>query len=179
VINLGLHTKSADEGRSLQPFTVRILARLPGLDAVWIGVWALVPWLNAGANLLLGADRTSAVWEQSTPLIVLNYAALTFASGFTMWASGRLVREVEALGATTPASRKEGLPVLFRGMNSVSGPLLASAGTAIVFAVSTLLQESLLAAAVRGATWCVIGIAMWTFLWTYVSLLLGPESAWA
>jgi hypothetical protein len=65
--------------------TERVLTRLPGERWAWIAVWAALPWLNAGANLLLGADRTSEVWVQSTFLIVVNYAALSFASGFTMW----------------------------------------------------------------------------------------------
>jgi hypothetical protein len=155
------------------PLTERVLTRLPGDRWTWIAVWASLPWLNAGANLLLGADRTSAVWEQSTFLIVVNYAALSFASGFTMWASGRLVREVEALRPNTAASLTETTDGLFRGIYSATGPLLASAAIAIIFAVSTLVQEGLLPATVRGATWFAIGIGMWTFLWTYVSLLFG------
>jgi hypothetical protein len=70
-------------GRELQPLTGRILARLPGPRLLWIAVWALVPSLNAGANLLLGTE-TSAVWEQRRALVVLNYVALTFAVVITL-----------------------------------------------------------------------------------------------
>ena len=109
----------------------------PATDGPGCAAWAALPWLNAGANLLLGADRTSAVWEQSTLLIVPNYAALSFASGFTMWASGRLVRDLETLRPTSAGAPPDRV---FRGIYSATGPLLASTGVAIVFAVSTLAQ---------------------------------------
>ena len=64
----------------LRPLTERILARLPGQRASWIVVWALVPWLNAGVNLAVEEEARSAVWEQGTTVVVLNYAALSFAS---------------------------------------------------------------------------------------------------
>jgi len=63
----------------LCPVSDRILARLGDRRGVWIALWALVPCANAGMNLLLGADQTRAVWEQSALLVVLNYAALSFA----------------------------------------------------------------------------------------------------
>jgi SCO1/SenC len=64
-----------------------------------------------------------------------------------MWASGRLVRDLETLrpaSAGSPSSR------VFRGIYSATGPLLASTGVAIVFAVSTLVQEGVLAGIVSG-----------------------------
>jgi hypothetical protein len=39
--------------------------------------------------------------------------------------------------------------------------------------VSALVRDGWTAALLRGATWVVLAIAMWTFLWTYVSLQLG------
>jgi hypothetical protein len=67
----------------LQPFTERILARLPGSRIVEIAAWALIPWLNAGANLLLDT-KTSAVWEQRRLLVLLNYVALSVAIVLTL-----------------------------------------------------------------------------------------------
>ena len=55
--------------RTVRPRTERLLERLPGSRAVWIAAWALVPCLNAAANLLLGNDGTSAVWEQRRLLV--------------------------------------------------------------------------------------------------------------
>ena len=150
----------------------RILGRLAGPRAVWIAVWALIPWLNAGANLLLGAERTSAIWEQSTLLIVLNYAALSFASGFTLWGAGHLARRVNALRNTAVGLLRND-PEPFRGMNSVIGPLVVSATLAIVFAVSTLAQDGVAPAVTRGATWLLIGIPISSYVWVYASLLLG------
>src|SRR5688500_13388710 len=62
-----------------RPLSVRVLGRLPGPQAAWIAAWALVPWLNAGANVLLDTDGTSAVWEQSRTLLLLNYASTSLA----------------------------------------------------------------------------------------------------
>jgi hypothetical protein len=45
----------------LRPLTERILAAVPGPRALWLVVWALVPWLNAGANLLLERGARSDV----------------------------------------------------------------------------------------------------------------------
>ena len=156
---------------ALRPLSERALARLAGPRAVWIASWALVPWLNAGANLLLGSERTSAIWEQSTLLIVLNYAALSFASGFTLWGAGHLARRVNALRSAVELPRDD--PEPFRGMNSVIGPLVVSATAAIVFAVSTYAQDGVAPALIRGATWFLIGVPMWSYVWVYASLLLG------
>jgi hypothetical protein len=163
------HAESRGEGRSLQPLTERLLARLPGPRWIWIGVWAIVPWLNAGVNLLLGTDRTSAVWEQSTVLIVLNYAALSFASGFTLWASGRLARDLQSIRLASPLRANEP----FRGVSSTFGPLVGLIVADTIFAVVSLVQVGLAEALIRGVTWAVIGIPIWTFFWTYGSLLLG------
>lgn len=153
------------------PLTERILGALPGPRAWWIVGWALVPWLNAGVNLLLGTDRTSAIWEQSTSLIVLSYAALSFAGGFTLWATGHLVRRVEALESKAPVALSDPRP--FRGIDSVAGPLFVSSAMALVFAASTLVQEGPTPAVVRGVTWLLIGIPMWSYAWAYATLLLG------
>ena len=61
----------------LRPLTKRILASLPGSRVLWIVVWAFVPWVNAGINLLVEPEDRSAVWEQGRLLVVLNYAAVS------------------------------------------------------------------------------------------------------
>jgi len=151
----------------LRPVTERILARLPGPRPLWIAVWALVPWLNAGANLLLESEARSAVWEQGRALVLLNYAALSFAIAMTLWGTGRLARRLETLevGSSEP----------FRELNSVAGPVVASAATAIAFGVTALVADGWISALLRGATWFVVGIAVWSFLWTYASLQLGLD----
>ena len=156
----------------MRPLTERILAWLPGARALWIAVWALVPWLNAGANLLLGTE-TSAVWEQGTTLVVLNYAALSFAVAMTLWGTGRIARRLEELGANAASIAGKTATGHFRGMNSAVGPLLVSAVAALAFGVSAFDRDGWASAFLRGGTWFLIGIALWTFLWTYVSLQLG------
>jgi hypothetical protein len=141
---------------------------------LWIVAWALVPWLNAGANLLLDTGARSAVWEQGRTLVLLNYAALSFAIVITLWGTERIVRRLQALRATSNvldlASSEP-----FRRINSVAGPVLASTVTALAFAGSSLVGDGWTAALLRGATWFVVGMSLWTFLWTYASLQLGLD----
>jgi hypothetical protein len=156
----------------LRPLTERILARLPGPRALWIAAWALIPWANAGANLLLDNGGTSAVWEQRRVLVILNYAALSFAVAITLWGTERIARRLETLGTDFKVLRREATEP-FRAMNSVVGPLLATVATSIAFAVSAFLRDGLTSAMLRGATWLILGVALWTFLWTYASLQVG------
>lgn len=152
--------------RRLEPLTEQILARLPGPRIVWIVIWALIPWVNAGANLVLGTER-SAVWEQRPLLVVLNYAALSFGVVITLWGSARIAEHVETLRAATDASEP------FRAMNSAAGPLVLSAAASVAFGVSGLIHDGWGSALLRGGTWFILGIALWTFVWTYACLLLG------
>jgi hypothetical protein len=158
--------------RRLRPVTERILARLPGPRWLWIVAWALVPWVNAGANLLLETGARSAVWEQSRALVALNYAALSVAIAITLWGTDRIARRLEILRETTASVVGDGNEP-FREMNSVVGPVLASAATALAFGVSALTSDGWTSGLLRGATWFVLGIAFWAFLWTYSSLQLG------
>jgi hypothetical protein len=165
----------ADVTPTLRPLSERVLAGLPGPRVAWIAVWALVPWLNAGANLLLDTGERSAVWEQSRTLVILNYVALSFAIVITLWGAERIARRLDTLRATTSSVLVGNTREPFREMNSVAGPLIASAAAAIAFAVSALIRDGWTAAILRGATWFVLGVAIWTFLWTYASLQLGLD----
>ncbi len=138
-------------------------------------MWALVPWLNAGANLFLDTGGASAVWEQSRALVLLNYAALSLAIVITLWGANRIARTLESLRATTAKVLERAAREPFRELNSVVGPLLASAATSIAFAVSALVRDGWTSAALRGATWLLLGVAFWTFLWTYGSLQFGLD----
>jgi len=157
----------------LRPLTDRILARLPGPSLLWIAAWALVPWANAGANLLLDTDGTSAVWEQSDVLVVLNYAALSFAVVVTLWGTERIARRVERVRAETSKVLDADANASFTEINSTIGPLGVSVAAAIAFAISALVRDDWASALLRGTTWLVLGIALWTFLWTYACLQLG------
>ena len=157
--------------RELRPLTDRILARLPAPRALSIVAWALVPWANAGANLLLDTTARSAIWEQSRTLVVLNYAALSFAVAISLWGSARIARRVEALHETT--SLDVDATANFPEMNSVVGPLALSVAAAVAFGMSALVTDGWLPALLRGTTWLVLGLAVWTFVWTYGSLQVG------
>ena len=45
----------------------------------------------------------------------------------------------------------------------------------MVFAVTAFVSDGSLQALLRGTTWLVLGVAFWTFLWTYGSLALGLD----
>ena len=51
--------------------------------------------------------------------------------------------------------------------------MLGAVAAAVAFGVTAFVEDGVVAAIVRGATWLIVGIALWTFLWTYVSLQLG------
>jgi hypothetical protein len=158
----------------LQPVTERVLAKLPGRHLTWVVIWACVPWLNAGANVLLDTGERSAVWEQSRAMVLLNYSALSLAVGVTLLGAARIARRVERLDAATSIvltgaySRRP-----FREMASSVAPLFATTVTSLAFGISALIQDGWTAGLLRGATWFVLGVPIWTFLWTYASLQLG------
>ena len=43
----------------------------------------------------------------------------------------------------------------------------------MAFGITAFAEDGVIAAVVRGATWLILGAALWTFLWTFVSLQLG------
>ena len=159
-------------GASL-PLTERVLSRLPRERWAWIAAWAALPWLNAGANLLLGAHRTSAVWEQDTALIVLNYTAISFAVVISLVGTMVIVRRLDAIQEATSHVLVGEAREPFRGITNRAGPLLASAVMAAVLGGATLIEDGLLPGVVRTATWFTLGVALFTYVWTYGSVLLG------
>ena len=148
---------------ALQPLTERVLRALPGKRPVQVVIWALVPWANGALNLLLDTESKSAVWEQSGILVVLNYAAVSLAILLSIWGSARIARRLAELRGPEP----------FRELNSAAAPLLGTVATAMAFGITALVQDGLIAAFVRGVTWLIVGAALWSFLWTYVSLHVG------
>jgi hypothetical protein len=159
-----------------RPLTERIFARLPGPRAAWVVAWAVVPWLNAGLNLLLDTESTSAVWEQSRTLVILNYAALSLAIVIALWGTRRIAARADALRpATALVLEVDGSSHPFREMSSSAGPLVGAGATAAVFAVGTFAADGFVPALLRGATWLVLGVALWTLLWTYGTLQAGLD----
>lgn len=122
-----------------------------------------MPWVNGALNVVLGTESKSAVWEQSATLVVASYAALSFAIVMAIWGSRRLARRMEDLRGPEP----------FPEVNNLAAPLLGAAVTAVAFGLTALVEDGVVAALLRGLTWLVIGAALWTFLWTYISLQLG------
>ena len=152
-----------EDRRDLQPLTERVLARLPGRRPLWVGAWALVPWANAGINLLLDTKTKSAIWEQSGTLVALSYAALSLAVVLAIWGGTRIATRLEDLGDA----------LSFPELNMLAPPVLGAVGTAVAFGVTAFVDDGLLAGIVRGVTWLIVGLALWSFLWTYVSLQRG------
>ena len=145
--------------------TERMLLALPGRRSLWIAAWALVPWLNAGANLLFETGERSAVWEQGRSVVIVNYAALSLAVVVALLGTRLLRRRVAALDTSWTRS--------FTGMDGIRGPVLGATATALAFGISALVADGLPAAVLRAATWFILGIAFWGFLWTYGMVQLG------
>jgi hypothetical protein len=80
------------------------------------------PWLNAGVNLVLDTEGTSAVWEQSRALVLLNYASLSFAIVITLLGTERLARRLDALRTTTSNVLEGDAREPFRELISGIGP---------------------------------------------------------
>ena len=107
--------------------------------------------------------------------MILNYAALSLAIVITLWGAERIALRLERLPASMSSVFDVDARDRFRDLNSVAGPVLASAATAIAFGVTALVEDGLASALLRGGTWFVVGIALWSFLWTYASLCLGLD----
>jgi hypothetical protein len=158
-----MEMKRKDTQADLRPLTERLLARRPRRRRLLVAAWALVPWGNGAINLLLDTKSKSAVWEQSGTLVVLNYAALSIGIVLAIWGSRRIARRLEDLRGAAA----------FREANGVTAPLLGAVGLALAFGVSALVEDGLVAGVVRGVTWLIVGVPLWTFLWTYISLQIG------
>jgi uncharacterized membrane protein (Fun14 family) len=115
------------------------------------------------------------VWEQDPALIVLNYIAVSFAVVMALWGAARIAHGLEALLETPSRSLAGEASTLFRGMSSRAGPIVASVAAAIVFGLSTGFREGWAAGLLRGVTWFVIGVALFSFIWTYGSVLVGLD----
>jgi hypothetical protein len=107
--------------------------------------------------------------------VILNYAALSLALGITLWGVARIARRLESLPAATSSVFALDTTDRFRELNNVAGPLLASAATAIAFGLGAFVEDGVTPALLRAATWFVVGIALWSFLWAYASLCLGLD----
>jgi hypothetical protein len=90
-----------------------------------------------------------------------------------LWGAERIARRLEELRATMSEVLAGYSTERFRELNGVVGPLLASAATSVVFGASAFVRDDWTSALLRGATWFVLGIALWSFLWTYGALQLG------
>lgn len=123
--------------------------------------------MNAAANLVVEDEARSAVWEQGRTLVVLNYAALSFGVAMAIWGADRLARSLETLRSAHA----------FHLLNNPVVPLVGAALTALAFGVSSLVADGFGPAVLRAATWFVVGVAFWTFLWTYASLQMGLDRA--
>ena len=160
----------------LRPLTERLLARLPGSTLVWVGVWASIPWLNAAANLLLLEDESrSAVWDRSTWVVVLNYAALSLAMVVSLWGTRKIARRLDVLDGEIADVIRSDTPTSFREVRLIAPPLLGAVVLALAFGVSTLIEAGFGPALLRAATWLALGVAMSTFVWTFMALQLGLD----
>ena len=153
----------------VRPLSERVLGRLPGSSWSWVCVWALVPWINALVNLSLDEESRSAVWDEGATFVVLSYSTLSLAMVVTLLGASELAGRIgrfRAAGAGVLEGADTG-PRRF----AVAGPLAGALLMALAFGGSTLVADAgWWPALVRALTWFVLGVAIWSFLWTYGAL---------
>jgi len=75
--------------------------------------------------------------------------------------------------AKVVAEEERDVAALFRGIDSVTVPLVLTAASMVILPVDEALAGKFDAAVIQGATWLVVGIPIWTAAWTYLSLQAG------
>lgn len=159
------------------PLTERILARLPGPRVAWMALWALLPWLEHATFLSLQAAGVLASTHNPSGGAPAR-AAFSFAILVSVWGSGKITREIEALRPKlSRIVRHSGKDpaALFRGIGSTAAPLLLNAAAITIFVTQTLLEAGWVESIVRASAWLVIGPAIWTLVWVYLSLQVGLD----
>ena len=87
----------------------------------------------------------------------------------SIWGGRRIARRLDAL--QPPRADRVGP---FHAMGNAAPPLIGAVVTAAVFGVGAL-SDGAVATALRAGTWLVVGVALWSFLWTYVTLHVGLD----
>jgi len=108
-------------------------------------------------------------------LIVLSYAALSLAMVVTLYGARQLAQRMELL---SQGSRQilEGPASVLRSTHEVAGPLAGALLMGIAFGGTTLVEDhDWWPTLIRASTWLLLGIAIWSFLWTYGLLLLALD----
>lgn len=157
-----------------RPLTERILSRLPGPRILWVAVWMLVPWMNAGVTMMLQAAGTLPAWENPTVQLV-NRAAFSFAIVLSLWGAARVTRVLTSLRPGLVSLVEEGIDPMepFQGMKSAVAPILLTAATVLIFGTQRTVEQGWVGGVVTGSSWVLIGLALWTFIWVYLNLQLG------
>ena len=158
------------------PLTERILTRLPGPRAVWVGAWALVPWLNLAVVWAWDAGE----WTTDGVPIgeVLNRAAVSLAVLLSIRGAERIadgLRRLHPVLAEITEQQQPDVARLFRGMDGVAVPLLITAAVAAVLPADEIGSGDAGAAAIQAVTWLVVGIPLGTAVWVYVTLQTGLD----
>ena len=121
-------------------------------------------------------ETEPAVWEQEPTLVIINYAAVSFAIVMTVWGTRRIAdRLVELRETIAHVFEEDAASDPFREINSVVAPCFGIGITVIALSAGAFAADGATAAVLRGATWIVVGVAVWSFLWTYATLQLGLD----
>jgi hypothetical protein len=165
-------------GRGLgRPLTEKVLSRLPGPRRLWIVVWALVPWLNLAVVALPNGFGQGRLMN---PLAeILNRAAVSVAILLSLWGTARIFERLRRLPPVLSAvieQDERDVAALFRGMDSKAVPLVLTAASVLILPIDEALTGDIRAALIQALTWMIIGIPLWTAIWTYLSVQLGLRS---
>lgn len=156
------------------PLTEKILSFLPGPRRVWILVWVLVPWLNLAVVALLTGSGQARLMNPLDE--ILNRTAVSVAILLSLWGTARIFDRLRslppALSAVVEQDERD-VAALFRGIDSRVVPLLLTAASVLILPIDEALAGDQLSALIQAVTWMIIGVPMWTAIWTYVSVQIG------
>jgi hypothetical protein len=161
------------------PLTERIFARLPGQAWEWMLVWALIAALrpigNAALLTALGEpDVAREVVQRYYPgQLVFAYMAIAVLWGTRLLWKGATALEpgLDRLGAETDGTTRK----LFRGLDSVEGPMVVAIAIAALGRGQDLTTFPAQTNAFDFVYLLVVIIPLGTFIWTYGSVLFAAD----
>jgi hypothetical protein len=158
------------------PLTERILAALPGVRSAWVAAWALVGLLRLGVLIAILSSTGASIETQTSAGSAFGQAIYVYVVLITLTGTRTLVRRVQELDPDL-ASIAPSRPAdsWFGRMTSTGGPVVLTAIAVAASVPSTLQEFGALVAAVDVVLLGVLLLPVMTFIWAYLTLLVGLD----
>jgi hypothetical protein len=157
------------------PLTELILSRVGKRRRLAIAVWAAIPLVTP--VVLLGTlamegqtDRVASPVDVIIPQLVLGYVVL-----LVLWGNGRLTRQAHALAPQLARLTQTPVRAGTSSRADVAGPVALTIGVAVVALAGWIPRFGLAASLAIAVPFVPIFLAIMTFVWTYLTLLVGLD----